>query len=90
MTLPLLIALATAQDPVRERLRELLTASIEARRSALPEVQQLLAASNAFAIARSRAETLIAEATASLAVFPDSAARQALTGLAGYVLTRTK
>lgn len=87
MTLPLLIALASAEST---RLRELLVASPTVRQAAVSEAQHLIEASGAFAKARARAERLIGEAIASLAIFPDTAARQVLTGLAGYVLTRTK
>lgn len=90
MTLPLLMALASTENADRARLEELLAATPEARRTALPEAQRLLTACSAFARARAKADALIAEAIACLASFPDSEAKQALTGLAGYVLTRTK
>jgi octaprenyl-diphosphate synthase len=90
MTLPLLIALNTAGETGRARLRTLLAAPPEARCEAFAEAQQLLVESGALAAARAKAEALISEAIAALALFPDSTARQVLTGLAGYVLTRTK
>lgn len=90
MTLPLLMALASAGGADHARLEALLAATPETRRTAFAEARRLLDASGAFIKARAKAETLIAEAIASLAIFPDSAARQVLTGLAGYVLTRTK
>ncbi len=90
MTLPLLMALANAGGADRARLEALLAATPETRRAAFAEARRLLDASGAFANARAKAETLITEAIASLAIFPDTAARQVLTGLAGYVLTRTK
>ncbi len=90
MTLPLLIALATTEGTDRARLLELLAGSTEIRRAAVQEAQHLLAASGALQQARAKAASLISEAIAALNLFPDSAARQVLRGLAGYVLTRTK
>jgi len=90
MTLPLLIALATAEEAGRDRLRGWLTARPETRRAAFGEAQQILATSGALQASRTKAESLITEAVATLNLFPDNKARQVLTGLAGYVLTRTK
>lgn len=88
MTLPLLLALADEERG--PRLLALLAASPEARQAAFGEAQEILAASGGLEAARAKAENLIAEAIAALTSFPESEARQTMTGLAAYVLTRNK
>ncbi|MEW6501554.1 MAG: polyprenyl synthetase family protein, partial [Thermodesulfobacteriota bacterium] len=88
MTLPLLLALT--DEKRGPRLLALLAASPGARQASFGEAQALLAASGGLAAARAKAENLIAEAIAALKSFPDNTARQTLTGLACYVLTRNK
>jgi geranylgeranyl pyrophosphate synthase len=43
-----------------------------------------------FSLAREQAESLLAEALAGLAIFTEAPAKEALTGLAHYVLSRDK
>lgn len=90
MTLPLLYALNSAEPTAQAEIRAMLAASPEKRRDQIAAIQKIMAACNAFDAARARAERLIADGVAALAMFPPSPARHTLEGLAGYVLTRDR
>ena len=90
MTLPLLHALDQAEPAHRDLLLELLAASPEKRQSEVATAHAIIEANNGFEHARAKAESLVNEACASLAAFPDNDAKKMLLGLGHYVLTRQK
>jgi octaprenyl-diphosphate synthase len=92
MTLPLIIAMGRAEDKDRERLLFML-ASVQERKSGFVEACTLIARYDGFALARHKAEGMIAEALAQLPVFKQAEVRQeraVLEALASYVLHRNK
>jgi len=92
MTLPLIIAMARAEDTDRERLLAML-ASVEERHSGFAEASALIARYDGFTLARQKAEAIIADALARLSLFDQGAVQQeraVLEGLATYVLNRNK
>ncbi|MCG2745823.1 MAG: polyprenyl synthetase family protein [Desulfobacteraceae bacterium] len=92
MTLPLIIAIGRAEEKDRERLLAMLT-SVEARTSGFTEASALIARYDGFALARQKAETIIADALVQLRIFDQDAVQRELAvleGLAYYVLNRKK
>jgi octaprenyl-diphosphate synthase len=92
MTLPLILAMARAEETDRKRLLAIL-ASVEERQTGFAEAGALIARYDGFALARQAAEALIAEALGRLSLFDQDAVQQEkamLEGLAAYVLKRNK
>lgn len=92
MTLPLIIAMARAQDKDRERLLFML-ASDQERRTGFAEAGELIARYDGLALARHKAEEMIATALTELHSVDQDAhqsERLVLEALAQYVLNRNK
>lgn len=92
MTLPLIIAMGRAEDGDRERLLFML-ASVQERQSGFVEACALIARYDGFALARHKAEEMIASALAQLRIFDQAEVQQEramLEALASYVLSRNK
>jgi octaprenyl-diphosphate synthase len=90
MTLPLIFCLETASREERQRLCFLLEGPTALRREHIDEARQLIACRDGFNKAGRQAEGLIEEAVEQLNRFKDCQAKNILTALAGYVLTRQK
>jgi octaprenyl-diphosphate synthase len=90
MTLPLIKTLARASAEDRAVLIALLEGPPQVRSRQLATAHGLMEKYQGFSLARARAESLITEALAGLAVFGEAAARASLAGLARYVLNRDK
>ncbi len=90
MTLPLIKTLARAEAKDREVLIGLLKATPQERSQQLPLAHTLIKKYQGFALARAQAETLLTQALAGLAIFGEAPAKEPLTGLAHYVLSRDK
>jgi len=90
MTLPLIKTLARAEAKDREALVGLLKATPQERGRQLALAQALMEKYQGFALARAKAEALLAEALAGLAIFGEAQAKEPLAGLAHYVLSRDK
>lgn len=90
MTLPLIKTLERAEAKDREALVALLKASPGERSGQLSAAHSLMEKYQGFSQARAKAESLIIEALARLTIFKESKAKEALTGLAHYVLSRDK
>lgn len=90
MTLPLIKTLARAKSEDREVLLALLKATPQERSRQLPLARSLMEKHQGFALARTQAESLLAEALSGLAIFGEAPAKEPLTGLAHYVLSRDK
>ena len=90
MTLPLIKTLALARAEERETLLALLRATPQERSRQLALAHGLMAKYQGFALASAQAEALLAEALAGLGIFGETPAKEALAGLAHYVLTRDK
>ncbi|MBV5306371.1 MAG: polyprenyl synthetase family protein [Desulfobulbaceae bacterium] len=92
MTLPLIIAIARAEEQDRQRLLEML-AHPEERKDRVAEARALIARYDGFTLARQKAEGMIADGLARLhsvaqgEVWPE---RAVLEALAAYVLSRNK
>ncbi|MEK6201475.1 MAG: polyprenyl synthetase family protein [Desulfobulbaceae bacterium] len=92
MTLPLILAMSRAEEKDRQRLLTML-ASVEERNSGFAEASGLIARYEGFALARQKAEEIIADGLAQLRIFDQAAVQQeraVLEGLASYVLNRNK
>lgn len=92
MTLPLILALSSANFEDKKRLLYLLE-NEDARESGFAEAYGLIDKYNGFVLSRSRAESIVAEAVAGLEVFSDGdngATLTVLHALAKYVLVRPK
>jgi len=92
MTLPLILAVNRADKKDREYLLRILKQD-ELRRSCFDEVKEIIAKYSGFSDTKRKAEELIAEAGAQLAVFSQPAQekdRSLLGSLAQYVLGRNK
>lgn len=85
LTLPLIHRLETAQPADRQILLELLRDPTPGN---FKKVGQVLAASDALAYARRRAEQLVAQARAHVDSLPESPARAMLRAMADAVITR--
>lgn len=90
MTLPLLYTLERADSSDRDFLTSLLAGTSEERSRQVAAAHALMEKYQGFALARQTAEDLMQEALAGLDIFPDGAAKETLTALAHYVLTREK
>ncbi|MFA7347904.1 MAG: polyprenyl synthetase family protein [Desulfurivibrionaceae bacterium] len=90
MTLPLIKTLERADAKDREVLIGLLKEPPQERAEQLPLAHAIMEKYQGFSLARTQAESLLAEALAGLAVFGEAPAREPLTGLARYVLSRDK
>ena len=92
MTLPLILALSSANFEDKKRLLYLLE-NEDARESGFAEAYGLIDNYDGFVLSRSRAESIVAEAVAGLEVFSDGdngATLTVLHALAKYVLVRPK
>lgn len=90
MTLPLIIALGSANPADKERILCLLE-NESARQSGFNEVYGLIEKYNGFVTSRNKAESIVAEAVAGLGIFSDEKCKSALAilkALAQYVLAR--
>ena len=90
MTLPLIKTLERAEVKDREVLIGLLKATPQERTGNLIFAHGLIEKYQGFSLARAQAESLLAEAQAGLAIFGEAPAKEPLTGLAHYVLSRDK
>lgn len=90
MTLPLIRALARAEQKEKETLLTLLAADREKRSHNRETVRALIEKHEGFHEAGKVAEQLVEEAIDQLDIFPDGREKTILTGLAQYVLTREK
>jgi len=90
MTLPLIFCLEEASLEERQRLCFLLEGTTAQRREHVDEARQLIDSHDGFDKAGKQAEGLIEEAVEQLDRFKDCQAKDILTALAGYVLTRQK
>lgn len=90
MTLPLIKSLARATVEDRETLIGLLKATPQERSRQLALAHTIIEKYQGFSLARAQAESLLKEALAGLAIFGEAPAKEPLTGLAHYVLSRDK
>ena len=90
MTLPLIKTLARATVEDREVLVGLLKATPQERGRQLATAHGIIEKYQGFSLARAQAESLLREALAGLAIFGEAPAKEPLTGLAHYVLSRDK
>jgi octaprenyl-diphosphate synthase len=90
MTLPLIKTLEQADAKDRETMIGLLKATPRERAEQLPLAHSIIEKYQGFSLAKTQAESLLAEALAGLAVFGEAPAKEPLTGLAHYVLSRDK
>lgn len=90
MTLPLIKTLARAEAKDREVLVGLLKATPQERSGQQALAHTIIEKYQGFALARTQAESLLAEALAGLAIFGETPAKAPLAGLAHYVLSRDK
>ena len=90
MTLPLIKALARATVEDRETLIGLLKATPQERSRQLALAHNIIEKYQGFSLARAQAESLLKEALAGLAIFGEAPAKEPLTGLAHYILSRDK
>ena len=90
MTLPLIKTLERAEAVDREVLLGLLQATPQERSRQLATAHTLIEKYQGFSLARAQAESLLTEALAGLAIFGEAQAKEPLTGLAHYVLSRDK
>lgn len=84
-TLPLIHAMAQADDPTRERLRAIVA---QGDTSAMPDVLSAIARAGSLDYSRARARAYAAAAEAALAPLPDNEALAALRGLARHAVER--
>ncbi len=92
MTLPLILAMARAEEKDRKRLLVML-ASVDERSRGFAEASALIGRYDGFTLARQKAEANIAEALAQLRIFDQEAVqeeRAVLQALTSYVLNRKK
>lgn len=90
MTLPLIKTLARAEADDREVLIALLKGTPRERSRQLATAHTLMEKYQGFALARAQAESLLRQALTGLAIFGEASAKEPLTGLAHYVLSRDK
>lgn len=90
MTLPLIHTLSQARREDREFLLALLAGPAAERPPHFPAVHALMERYGSFLSAREKAEELIRDAGAELAIFPASPEQEILHGLGRYVLTRDR
>ena len=90
MTLPLIKTLERAEAKDREVLIGLLKAAPQERSRQLAAAHGIMEKYQGFSLARTQAESLLAQALAGLAIFGEAPAKEPLTGLAHYVLSRDK
>lgn len=90
MTLPLIYALARNEGEAQAELAALAGLEPAARAARFERVRTIMEQCGAFAACRARAEALIQEGLAALAIFPAGEAVELLTALAAYVLKREK
>ena len=89
MTLPLIAALDRTDEATRRRIRRIVRKRKKSR-AETAEVLRFVADAGGLAVARSRMESLAAEASEGLLAFPPSEAREALVGLCAYVVARKR
>ena len=87
MTLPLIAALEQAPPKHRREIIQIVRRKRKSPRD-VAIVDAFVRARGGLAYARRRMEALVAEAVADLEAFPPTAAREALIGLAGYLVAR--
>lgn len=87
LTLPVILALATASAPDRDFIRHLLT-DPEFSTEEFQRLLAILAETGALDDVRRRATDHVAEAHGRLAIFPDTPARELLRSLADYAISR--
>lgn len=90
ITLPLIHALQQCDPEKFDKIMRLLKGEATVRADNIGLAAAFMEEYGGFAYARQGAEVLIEAAIEALSVFPDCQARQILTGLAHYVLTRQK
>ena len=89
MTLPLIAALATATAADARRVRRLVRKR-KKRAADIQEIARFVEANGGLAVARERMQALAGEAADGLGTFPPSPARDALTDLCRYVVSRKR
>lgn len=90
MTLPLIHALVNTTGRDADFLRAMLEGSREDRERELKKAAEIIETSGGFSYAAAKAKKLMADALGGLMIFEENHARQALFGLAEYVLAREK
>ncbi|MBA3002293.1 MAG: polyprenyl synthetase family protein [Desulfurivibrio sp.] len=90
MTLPLIKTLEKAEAKDRDVLIGLLKATSQERSRQIATAHAIIEKYQGFSLARTQAESLLAEAIAGLAIFGEAKAKDSLIGLAQYVLSRDK
>ncbi|NNF57860.1 MAG: polyprenyl synthetase family protein [Rhodothermaceae bacterium] len=89
MTLPLIVALERAEPAERKRILRIVKKRKKSR-SDIKTVVAFVQEQGGIAYARSKMESLAADAAETLRTFPASDAREALIGLAAYIVARKK
>ncbi len=89
MTLPLIVSLQRAVPTERKRIMKIVRKKRK-RPADVNEVGRFVQAHGGLAYSRSRMESLAADAAESLSSFPASEAREALIGLAAFIVARKK
>ena len=89
MTLPLIASLQRAEASERKRILKIVRKKKKRSRD-ITEVGEFVKKHGGLAYARSKMESLAADAAESLSNFPPSDARDALVGLAAYIVARKK
>lgn len=87
MTLPLIVSLQRVDKAERKRIIRIVKKKRKSRTDVL-EIGRFVSDNGGLAYARSKMEGLAADAAESLSTFPESEARDALIGLAAYIVAR--
>lgn len=90
MTLPLIYTIDKAKDDDRNFLLDLLNADRQKRLAQVETTRNLIETYGGFEYAKQSAKDLISSAVSELHIFEDCPAKEVLTTLAHYVLTREK
>ncbi|MEN8141482.1 MAG: polyprenyl synthetase family protein [Thermodesulfobacteriota bacterium] len=90
MTLPLLHALDNSPAEQRQFLLELLAAGAGERQEKFARAREIISEAGGFSYTREGAEALIDAALEALAIFPECQAKETLSNLGHYVLSRDK
>ena len=89
MTLPLIASLKRAEPSERKRILKIVRKK-KKRSGDITEVGKFVKKHGGLVYARSKMESLAADSAESLSTFPPSDARDALVGLAAYIVARKK
>jgi len=87
ITLPVIFALNSADEPLKKELKKLFTKSIPTKDDFL-RAKSLIDEAQGFSLAKKKAEDLLKKAKSTLNIFKDSKVKQALNFIADYILQR--